>query len=58
MKVKKRADVTFDVDLLAELDFFFDGFELNLCYCNPKDVDLYMRKLKPKEIWVEDWSAF
>lgn len=54
MKVKKRADVTFDVDLLAELDFFFDGFELNLCYCNPKDVDLYMRKLKPKEIWVED----
>jgi len=56
MKVKrKRMKV---IEILAELDYFIDGFELNLCYCNPKDVDLYKKRMKPSESWVEVRLAF
>jgi len=32
---------------------FFEGFEFNVSFYNPKDDDLYLKRMKPKEIWVE-----
>jgi len=59
MKVKIYKDeVVKKTAILAELNFNLDGFELNLCYCNPKDVDLYKKRMKPSESWVEVRLAF
>lgn len=38
--------------------YFFDGSELNFHWNNPKDVDLYVKRMKPTEKWVEVRLAF
>jgi len=38
--------------------YFFDGFEFNSLLYNPKDDDLYLNRLKPGEIQVEDRRRF
>jgi hypothetical protein len=42
----------------AGLNFFFEGSELNFDWNNPKDVDLYVKRMKPCENKVEVRQAF
>jgi len=57
MKVK-RGKKTLEFSAPLTEPYFFDGFEFNSLLYNPKDDDLYLNRLKPGEIQVEDRRRF